>query len=61
MLGEIETRWRPNTRAKSKLRLNMKIILNPRLMKEKITMIEYSSSQEDMEEEETISSQQVHI
>ena len=40
MLGEIEARWRPKTRAKNKLRFNMKKILNPRLMKEKITVIE---------------------
>ena len=39
----------------------MKNILNPRIMKEKITMIEDSSSQEDMEEEETLNSQQVLI
>ena len=61
MLGETETRWRPKTRAKNKLILNMKNILNPRLMKEKITVIEYYSSQEDMEEEESLSSQPVHI
>ena len=39
----------------------MKKILNPRLMKEKIIVIEDSSSQEDMEEKESLSSQQVHI
>ena len=39
----------------------MKNILNPNLMKEKITVIEDSSSQEDMEEVESLSSQQVHI
>ena len=39
----------------------MKKILNPILMKEKITVIEDSSSQEDMEEEESLSSQQIHI
>ena len=50
MLGETKTRWRPKTRAKNKLTLNMKKILNPRIMKEKITVIEDSSSQEDMEE-----------
>ena len=38
----------------------MKKILNPKLRKEKITMIEDSSSQEDMEEEENLSSHQVH-
>ena len=59
MLGE--SKWRPKRRAKNKLRLNMKKILNPNLMKEKITVIEDSSSQEDMEEEESLSSQQVHI
>ena len=51
MLGETEARWRPKTRAKNKLRLNMMNILNPRLMKKKIIVIEDSSSQEDMEEE----------
>ena len=56
MLGETGTRWRPKTRAKNKLRLNMKKILNPRLMKEKITVIEDYSSQEEMEEEESLSS-----
>ena len=61
MLGEIGTRWRPKTRAKNKLRLNMKKILNPILMKEKVTVIEDSSSQEDMEEEENFNSQQIHI
>ena len=61
MLGETERRWRPKPRAKNKLRLNIKTILNPRLMKEKIVVIEDSSSQEDMKEEEILISQQVHI
>ena len=39
----------------------MKNILNPSLMKEKITMIGYYSSQEEMEEEESIIYHQVHI
>ena len=39
----------------------MKKILNPRLMKEKITVIEDCSSQEDMEEKQSLSSQQIHI
>ena len=52
MLGGVEMRWRPKTRAKSKLRLNMKKILNPKLAKERVTVIEDSSSQEDLEEEE---------
>ena len=42
MLGE--TKGRPKTRVKNKLRLNMKRILNPKLRKEKITVIEDSSS-----------------
>ena len=44
MIGE--SNWRPKTRAKNKLRLYMKNLLNPRLMKDKITVIEDSSSQE---------------
>ena len=52
-------RWRPKTRAKNKLRLSMKKILNPNLAKEKITIIEDSSSQGDLEEYEGLNSQQV--
>ena len=44
MLGGAEMRWIPKTRAKNKLRLSMKNILNPKLAKEKITVIEDSSS-----------------
>ena len=55
MIGE--SNWRPRTRAKNKLRLNMKNLLNPRLMKDKITIIEYSSSQEYFEEDEDQNSQ----
>ena len=57
MIGE--SNWRPKTRAKNKLRLNMKRILNPRLMKDKITIIEDSSSRENLEEDEDLNSQQV--
>ena len=57
MIGESDRR--PKTRAKNKLRLNMKRILNPRLMKDKITEIEDSSSREDLEEDEDLNSQQV--
>ena len=42
MIGE--SNWRPKKRAKNKLRMNMKKILNPKLAKEKITVIEGSSS-----------------
>ena len=38
----------------------MKNILNPKLAKEKVTIIEDSSSQEDLEEEEGLDSKQVH-
>ena len=57
MIGE--SNWRPKTRANNTLRLNMKIMLNPRLMKDKITVIEDSSSREDLEEDEDHNSQQV--
>ena len=60
MLGGAEMRWRPKTRAKNKLILSMKKILNPKLAKEKVTVIEDSSSQEDLEEEEGLDSKQVH-
>ena len=52
MLGEIGTAWRPKTRSKNKLRLNMKKLLNPKLAKKKITVIEDSSSQEVLEDNE---------
>ena len=55
MIGE--SNWRPITIENNKLRLNMKTILNPRLMKEKITEIEDSSSQEDVEKKESLSPQ----
>ena len=51
MIGE--SNWRPKIREKNKLRFNMKIILNPRLMKDKITDIEDSSCQEDVEKKES--------
>ena len=38
----------------------MKIILNPRLMKDKITEIEDSSSQEDVEKKKSLNPQQAH-
>ena len=50
MLGEIGTAWRPKTRPKNKLRLNMKKLLNPKLVEKKITTIEDSSSQEELED-----------
>ena len=50
MFGEIGTAWRPKTRPKNKLILNMKKMLNPKLAKKKITVIEDSSSQEELED-----------
>ena len=44
MLGEVGAVWRPKTRLKNKLRLNMKKLLNPKLAEKKVTVIEDSSS-----------------
>ena len=52
MLGEVGAVWRPKTRSKNKLRLNMKNLLNPKLAKEKVTLIEDSSSQEKLDDSE---------
>ena len=51
-LGEVGAIWRPKTRPKNKLRLNMKKLLNPKLAEKKIIVIEYSSSQEKLEDSE---------
>ena len=45
MIGE--SNWRPKTRPKKKLRLNMKNLWNPILAKEKITMIDSNSSSQE--------------
>ena len=52
ILGEIGTAWRPKTRQNNKLRLNMKKSLNLKLAEKKITEIENSSSQEELEDYE---------
>ena len=49
MLGEIAAVWRPKTRPKNKIRLNMKKLLNPKLAKVKVTTIEGSSSKEELD------------
>ena len=49
MVGELAPGWRPKTRPKNKLRLNMKKLLNPKLNTEGITMIDTSSSDEKLE------------
>jgi len=54
MLGEIGAGWRPKNRPKNKLRLNMKELLNPKLAQNKITVIEDSSSQEELEGNEDL-------
>ena len=54
MLGEIGVGWRPKTRPENKLRLNIKKLLNPKLDQKKITVIEDSSSQEELEENEDL-------
>ena len=59
MLGEIGVGWRPKTRPKNKLSLNMKKILNPKLVQEKITIVEDSSSQEELEEDESLNDKKV--
>ena len=55
MIGE--SNWRPKTRAKNNLRLNTKKLLNPKLAKEKITVIEDSSSHEYLKENEELNSE----
>ena len=52
MLGEVGAVWRPKTRPKNKLRLNMKKLLNPKLAEKKVTVIQDSSSQEKLEDSE---------
>ena len=48
MLGELAPVWRPKTRPRNKLRLNMKKLLNPKLNKERVTVIYDSSSDEKL-------------
>ena len=49
MLGELALVWRPKTGPKNKLRINMKKLLNPKLNKEEVTVIEDSSSDEKLD------------
>ena len=50
MLGELAPVWRPKTRPKNKLRMNMKKFLNPELNnKEGVTVIDDSSSDEKLD------------
>ena len=59
MLGEIGVGWRPKTKPKNKLRLNMKNILNPKLAQYEITIVEDSSSHEELEEDEILNDRKV--
>ena len=52
MSGEVGAIWRPKTRMKNKLKLNMKKLLNPKLAEKKVTIIEDSSSQDKLEDSE---------
>ena len=49
MVGEFSPGWRPKTRSKNKLRMNMKKLLNPKLNIAEVTMIDTSSSDEKIE------------
>ena len=60
MLGEIGVGWRPKTIPKNKLKLNMKNLLNPKLAQEKITIVEDSSSQEELEEDEKLNDRKIN-
>ena len=52
MSGEVGVVWRPKTRLKNKLKLNMKKLLNPKLAKKIVTIIEDSSSKEELGDSE---------
>ena len=55
MLGEIAPMWRIRTRPRNKLRLNMKKLLNPKLNKERVTVIDDSSSDEKLTDDKGVS------
>ena len=49
MLGDLTPRWRPKTRPKNNLSLNMKRLLNPKLNTKAVTVLDTSSSDEKIE------------
>ena len=49
MVGELAPGWRPKTRPRNKLRLNMKKLINPKLNTEGITVIDNSYSDEKLD------------
>lgn len=48
MVKELVSEWRPKTRSKNKLRLNMKKLLNPRMKTEEINVLDDESSDEEL-------------
>ena len=49
MVGEFSLGWRPKTRSKNKMRVNMKKLLNPKLNTKQVTALDTSSSDEKIE------------
>ena len=49
MVKDLAPGWRPKTRSKNKLRMNMKKLLNPKLNTAEVTMIDTSSLEENLE------------
>ena len=49
MLGELAPGWRPKTRSRNKLRLNMKKLLDPSLNIKGVTVLDDISSDEKLE------------
>ena len=49
MVGETTSYWRPRTRSKNKLRLNMKKLLNPKLNTNQVTVLDDVSPDEKLE------------
>ena len=47
MMGDLAPAWRPKTRPRNKLRLNMKKLLNPSLNIKEVTVIDYNSADEE--------------
>ena len=49
MIGELASTWRPKTRPRNKLRMNMKKLLNPRLNTKEVTVLDDDSLDEKIE------------
>ena len=48
MMGESTPAWRPKTRPRNKLSLNMKKLLNPRLNTKEVTVLDDDSADEKL-------------